>query len=99
VGRRVTVGLTALAFASSAQAKPLLGITGDLPRFQTLTGQASTVHQAFLGWEQGLSYGSPFVSLFGTLTPIPMIHLGTGKGTSHKEAITPAEIAAGKGDG
>jgi hypothetical protein len=102
VGRRGTffaVGLTALAFASSAQAKPLLGITGDLPRFQTLTGQASTVHQAFLGWGQGLSYGSPFVSLFGTLTPIPMIHLGTAKGTSHKEAITPAQIAAGKGDG
>jgi len=50
VGRGVSfvaVGLTALA--SSAQAKPLLGITGDLPRFQTLTGQDSTVHQAFLG--------------------------------------------------
>jgi hypothetical protein len=98
-GRVVLVAFAALAFASSAQAKPLLGITGDLPRFETLTGQNSTVHQVFLGWGQGLSYGSPFVSLFGTLTPIPMIHLGTAKGTSHKEAITPAQIAAGKGDG
>lgn len=102
MGRRgsfLAVGLIALAFASSAQAKPLLGITGNLPRFQTLTGQASTVHQAFLGWGQGLTYGSPFVSLFGTLTPIPMIHLNTGVGSSHKEAITPAKIAAGAGDG
>jgi hypothetical protein len=39
------------------------------------------VQQAFLGWGQGLSKGSPFVSLFGTLTPIPMIHLGTNRGT------------------
>jgi hypothetical protein len=98
-GRVIAVAFAALAFASSAQAKPLLGITGNLPRFQTLTGQDSTVHQAFLGWGQGLSYGSPFVSLFETLTPIPMIHLGTAKGTSHKEAITPGQIAAGKGDG
>jgi hypothetical protein len=91
--------VAALAFASAAQAKPLLGITGDLPRFEALTGQQSTVHQAFLGWGQGLSYGKPFVSLFGTLTPIPMIHLNTGLGSSKKEAITPAKIAAGTGDG
>src|SRR5436305_10030830 len=102
MGRRgsfVAVCLIALAFTSSAQAKPLLGITGDLPRFQTLTGQASTVHQAFLGWGQGLSFGSPFVTLFGTLAPIPMIHLSTGKGVGSKESITPAQIAAGAGDG
>ena len=90
--------LGALVLASAAQAKPLLGITGDLPHFAVETGQQSTVHQAFLGWGQGLSYGTPFVTLFGTLTPIPMIHLGTAKGTSHKEAITPAQIAAGGGD-
>lgn len=99
IGRGLAVTLCALAFASAAQARPLLGITGNLPRFQTLTGQVSAVHQAFLGWGQGLSYGSPFVSLFGTLTPIPMIHLGTAKGTSKKEAITPAQIAHGAGDG
>ena len=99
MGRVVATVFCALAFASVAQAKPLLGIAGDLPRFQVLTGQVSTVHQAFLAWGQGLSFGSPFVSLFGTLTPIPMIHLNTGKGTSRKEAITPAQIAAGAGDG
>jgi hypothetical protein len=88
-----------LAFAAPAQAKPLLGITGDLPHFQVETGQQSTVHQAFFGWGQGISYGSPIVSFLGTLTPIPMLHLGTADGRTHKEAITPAQIAAGKGDG
>lgn len=97
-GRLLAVVVAALGFASAAQARPLLGITGDLPRFEALTGQQSTVHQAFLGWGQGLSYGSPFVSLFGTLAPIPMIHLGTGLGSSGKEAITPAQIAGGGGD-
>jgi hypothetical protein len=98
-GRVLLVGLCALVFASAAQARPLLGITGDLPRFESLTGQDSTVHQAFLGWGQGLSYGKPFVGLFQTLEPIPMIHLNTGLGSAAKEAITPAQIAAGKGDG
>ncbi|MGH2971607.1 MAG: hypothetical protein ACRDLE_05670 [Gaiellaceae bacterium] len=101
MGRRGLVLLViaaALAFAGTAQAKPLLGITGDLPHFQVETGQQSTVHQAFLGWGQGISYGSSLVPFLGTLTPIPMIHLGTADGRTHKEAITPAGIAAGKGD-
>ena len=91
--------LGACVLATPAQARPLLGITGNLPRFHTLTAQNSLVHQAFLGWGQGLSYGSPFVSLLGTLTPVPMIHLGTSRQPpSKQEAITPAQIAAGKGD-
>lgn len=96
----LVAALTALVLAAPAQAKPVLGITGDLPRFHTLTAQQSIVHQAFLGWGQGLAYGSLFVPLFGTLTPVPMIHLGTGSGARgpKKEAITPAQIAAGTGD-
>ena len=87
-----------LAFASAAQAKPLLGVLGNEGRFETLTGQKSTVRLAFLGWGQGLSYGSSFVPLFETLGPIPMIHLNTTRGSSKSEAVTPAQIAAGKGD-
>lgn len=98
LGRVVLVVLAALAFASAAQAKPLLGVLGNEPRFESLTGQKSTVRLAFLGWGQGLSYGSPFVSLFKTLGPIPMIHLNTTVGGTKKEAVTPAQIAAGKGD-
>src|SRR6188768_3459202 len=77
---------------------PLLGITGNVARFQSQTGQASSVHHAFLGWGQGLSYGSTCAALFPTRAPIPMIHLGT-EGQSAPEAITPGGIAAGQGDG
>jgi hypothetical protein len=96
-GRLGVVCFCALAFASAAQAKPLLGVYGNEARMESLTGQTSTVRLAFLGWGQGLSFGSPFVTLFKTLGPIPMIHLNTGSGS--KEAIAPAQIAAGKGDG
>ena len=91
--------LAALALASTADAKPLLGVLGNSARFTSLSGQTSAVHLAFLGWGQGLSYGSSFVPLFHTLGPIPMIHLNTTAGAGKREAITPAQIAAGKGDG
>jgi hypothetical protein len=90
--------LAALAFVGAAQARPLLGVFGNGARFQSLTGQASQVRLAFLGWGQGLTYGSPFVTLFETFGPVPMIHLDTADGRSAREAITPAQIAAGKGD-
>jgi len=96
----LVVALAGLAFAGTAEAKPLLGITGNVPRFKTLVGQDSTVHQAFLGWGQGQSYGAPFPALFELFGPIPMLHLGTAaKPPSRKEAISPAQIAHGVGDG
>ncbi len=76
---------------------PLLGITGNVARFKGETGQASTVDQAFLGWEQGRTYGSSLAVLFRTHGPIPMIHLGT-KGRNGRETITPGGIASGQGD-
>ena len=95
-GASIALGV---ARAGSGQASgPLLGITGNVSRFENQTGQKSTVDQAFLGWGQGLTYGSKFSVLFQTLGPIPMIHLGT-KGQNKREAITPGGIAAGQGDG
>ena len=82
----------------AAAAAPLLGVNGNVARFKSQTGQASTVHHAFLHWEQGLSWGSPFAALFPALGPIPMLHLGT-EGQNSPEAITPGGIAAGQGDG
>jgi hypothetical protein len=97
-GRFLVVGFCALAFASAAQAKPLLGVLGNNARFTSLSGQKSSVHLAFLGWGQGLSYGKSFVPLFQTLGPVPMIHLNTTAGAGKKEVVTPAQIAAGTGD-
>ncbi|MBV8396862.1 MAG: hypothetical protein JO064_11465 [Actinobacteria bacterium] len=97
----VAVGCAALfAFPGLASAaKPLLGVTGNTERFLEQTTQDSLVDEAFLGWGQGQSYGAPFQVLFSSLTPIPMIHLGTFAEGNKKEAITPAAIAAGSGDG
>jgi hypothetical protein len=87
------------AGATAAAPKPFLGITGSIARFQQLTGQSSVVHQAFLGWGQGQSYGSPFAQLLPMFGPVPMLHLGTtARPPAKREAIDPAGIAAGEGD-
>jgi PKD repeat protein len=84
----------------TAASTRLLGVTGNATRFKGQTGQASQVVQAFLGWNQGLTYGAPFASLIPTLAPVPMLHLGTGGGlrAPKTEVITPGAIAAGRGD-
>lgn len=89
----------AASAAGTAVNKPLLGIAGQADRFKTQTGQDSQVRHAFLGWEQGRQWGSPFSQLFASLAPVPMIHIGTDRGRARTEAITPAQIAAGRGDG
>ena len=99
--RLVVAALTVavLAVTPGAFGKPILGLTGNASRFKAQTAQKSNVLQAFLGWGQGAGYGSPFNVLLKSLGPIPMLHLGTYQGNSKKVAITPAQIAAGKGDG
>ena len=83
----------------AARAKPLLGIFGDANRFEQLTGQRSSVRHVILGWNQGLTWGKPVGQLLPTLTPVPMIGVGTKSGwPGPKEVITPLGIAEGKGD-
>ena len=105
--RRVPLLALALALAAGASAarggsdavnRPLLGIAGQADRFEAQTGQDSQVRQIFLGWGQGSSWGSPFADLFAGLKPVPMLHLGTDAGRGRGEAITPTQIAAGRGD-
>jgi hypothetical protein len=93
------LALVVVSTGAAAGPKILLGITGNIDRFRELTGQQSAVHQAFLGWGQGQSYGSPFKDLLTMFGPVPMFHLGTAaRPPSRSEAITPAAIAAGRGD-
>ena len=47
--------------------KPLLGMRGDAARFRKLTAQDSVVRHAFIGWEQGYSWGSKLSVLLPTL--------------------------------
>lgn len=95
---RVVAALAALAFAAPASAAaPLLGIKGDAPRFAGLTGQPAGVQHVIVGWGQGDGWGSSFSALLAELGPVPMIGLGTSR--NGREAITPRDIALGKGDG
>lgn len=72
---------------------------GNADRFQQLTGQRSTVRHAIVGWDQGRTWGTPLPRLLKRLRPVPMLGFGTRKGWPNpREAITPAGIAAGKGD-
>jgi hypothetical protein len=86
------------AAAPPASRSPLLGVSGNAARFKAQTGQTSAVQQAFIGWGQGSSWGSPFDVLFRSLGPIPMIHIGTLAKRSQRPAITVEAIAAGAGD-
>jgi hypothetical protein len=95
----VLLAAAAVAVSASASVTPrLLGIKGDVARFQTLTGQDSQVRHVIVGWGQGQIWGSQFPALFQMLGGIPMIGVSTG-GRGGTEAITPQQIAQGKGDG
>ena len=100
--RRVALlaALAALALPSGAGAAVNLGILGNAPRFDSLTGQHSTVQHVILGWNQGYTWGSRLSALIPRLGEMPMIGLNTGAGWPNRhEAITPRDIAYGKGDG
>lgn len=102
VRRALLVVGVLLALAAHASAQPTvarlwLGVSGDPARFQGQTGQRTTVRSFFLGWEQGLTWGSRFSVMLDRMGPVPMFHIGT-KGRDKTEAITPRGIANGKGD-
>lgn len=94
----LVLGAGAAGAAPDATNRPLLGIAGNADRFKAQTGQESQVRHAFLGWEQGRQWGSPFSALLASLKPIPMIHLGTDRGRARTEVINPGKIARGLGD-
>ena len=100
--RVVLIVLAVAAFAAPASAARrdgpiLLGIKGDVTRFQSQTGQDSTVRHVIVAWGQGQVWGSHFPQLFQLMGGIPMLGLSTGNGHGG-EQITPQQIAQGKGD-
>jgi hypothetical protein len=94
----LAAGATTAHAGADAVNRPLLGIAGQADRFESQTGQDSQLRHLFLGWGQGKTWGSPLVDLFAGHKPIPMIHLGTDRGRTRTEAVTPAGIASGRGD-
>jgi hypothetical protein len=94
--RLAAVVLCALVIAPTAGAKPLFGVLGSISRFESQTGQKPQVGHLIVGWGQGATWGAKFARLFATMGDVPM--LGFGASAGGREAITPAQIAAGKGD-
>jgi hypothetical protein len=104
VRRLLVVAVVLLALAPGAGARPdvakvLLGITGDPARFQAQTGQKSAIKHVFLGWQQGMTWGTRLPVFLPQLAPIPMIHLGIGgPGATRRARISMQQIANGQGD-
>jgi hypothetical protein len=102
--RLLVAVIVVLALAPGAGARPdvsklLLGITGDPARFQSQTGQKSAIKHVFLGWQQGMTWGTKIEVFLPQLAPIPMIHLGIGgPGALRVARITMQQIANGQGD-
>lgn len=93
------LALAAPAFTAQEAGRPLLGIRGDVARFEAQTGQQTRVVHQLVGWDQGRAWGTPLRRLFESMGEVPMLGVGTGaKWPSKREAITPAAIARGKGD-
>ena len=98
IGLLVAAGLALGAGTSRGGGRSVvLGVSGDPARFAALTGQASQTRMLFLGWGQGLSYGSPFAALFQTMGAKPMLALTAN--LPRGGSISPRQVATGSGDG
>jgi hypothetical protein len=94
----VLVAVCLQAAASAApQARVAIGAYGDVYRFDRLTGQHSQSRLAYLGWDQGRTWGQPYSYYLGTLGERPHISLSTDRGGG-SAVITPRGIALGQGD-
>jgi hypothetical protein len=84
--RLLAIALAALALASAADARPLLGVFGGVERFDSLTGQRTDVGHAIFGWGQ-----ATFSQSLPRLRSTPMIGIVDGP--------SPLAVARGAGDG
>jgi hypothetical protein len=85
------------AGASAApQARVSAGVYGDVARFDRLTGQRTESGLAFLGWDQGRTWGKQYSYFLDTLGDRPHIALGTRRGG--RTLVSSRSIAMGQGD-
>src|SRR4029453_14457729 len=97
--RSLAVGLCALALVPAASARPYLGLAlGDPARFTSQTAQRTDLRNIYLGWDQGLKWGSRFDRITPKRGRVPMISITTFHWPSKRETLTPGQIARGAGD-
>ena len=70
-------------------------LRGNVPRFDRLTGQHTASALAFIGWDQGRTWGKPYSYFLDTLGARPHIALKTERGGG---TISTRAIALGQGD-
>ncbi|MEP6909919.1 MAG: hypothetical protein ABI896_05735 [Actinomycetota bacterium] len=95
--RLMLVALLALALVSSAgagRAVPV-GVYGNVARFDRLTGQHTDSGLAFIGWDQGRTWGKPYEYFLDTLGARPHIVLKTERSGG---TISTQAIALGRGE-
>jgi hypothetical protein len=90
----LAVGL--VAGVAAAQAAVPVGVYGDVSRFDRLTGQRTQSGLAFIGWDQGRTWGKPYSHFLDTLGARPHIALQTDRPGGG--ALSPRGIALGQGD-
>jgi hypothetical protein len=98
--RGLAILLAAACLVPGSSAAPQARVTpgvyaGNVPRFDRLTGQHTASALAFIGWDQGRTWGKPYSYFLDTLGERPHIALKTDHGAG---AITMRAIALGQGD-
>ncbi len=82
--------------SAAPQARVSAGVYGNVARFDGLTGQHTESGLAFLGWDQGRTWGKPYSYFLDTLGARPHIELATNR--LGRGFISPRAIALGQGD-
>jgi len=72
-----------------------VSVYGNVPRFDRMTGQHTDAGLAFIGWDQGRTWGKPYSYFLDTLGDRPHIALKTERGGG---TISTRAIAQGQGD-
>src|SRR3954452_4943206 len=89
------VCLVPLAGGAGAGRNIPVGVYGNAPRFDRMTGQRTDAGLAFIGWDQGRTWAKPYSYFLDTLGDRPQIVLKTERGGG---TISTRAIAQGQGD-
>lgn len=95
LGLLLILGICLVPSAGAAGRNLPVGVYGNVARFDRLTGQRTDSGLAFLGWDQGRTWGNPYSYFLDTLGDRPHIALTTARGSG---TISTRAIALGQGD-
>jgi hypothetical protein len=97
LGLTLVAAICFVPFAGGAAAgrNIAVGVYGNVPRFDRMTGQHTDSGLAFIGWDQGRTWGKPYSYFVETLGDRPHIALTAQRRSGN---ISSRAIALGQGD-